>query len=209
MLAQRLGPLRTRGSWIPRAVGMGAIVLLAGGGLGIYLGTQHQPTASHPIAAPLSVKVLRVQTIGLINFGPYDDEDQAANDTDDHPLMLRVTRQGLEFVPIPRSELTAGVPLWTADQMADGTEIFIYIPTGRCMTEVGQGTGLELTHCDLAAHQRWRAIHPTTVLGQPISQFASAAGTCLTAGPRPGPARLTTCGGARAKSQEMALWWSA
>jgi hypothetical protein len=188
---------------------MGAIVLLAGGGVGIYLGTQHPSRASHPIAAPLSVKVLRVQTIGLINFGPYDDGDQTAGDLDDHPLMLRVLGRGLEFVPIPRSELTAGVPLWTADQMADGTEIFIYIPTGQCLTEAHQGTRLELTHCNLGARQRWRAIHPSIVLGQPISQFAGAAGTCLTAGQGPGPARLATCGDARTKSQEIAFWWSA
>jgi hypothetical protein len=188
---------------------MGAIVLLAGGGLAIYLGTQHKPSLTHPIAAPLSAKVLRVQTIGLIDFGPDDDGDPPTNDADDHPLMLRLTRHGLQFVAIPKAEFAAGVPLWTADQMADGTEIFIYIPSGRCLTETRQGTGLELERCDLAAHQRWRAVRAATVLGQPIAQFASAAGTCLTGGPRPGPARLTACGRARTKSQEIAFWWSA
>jgi len=187
---------------------MGVIVLLAGGGLAIYLGTQHRPPPAHA-AAPPSAKVLRVQTIGLINFGPDDDGDQPGNDPDDHPLMLKLTHRGLTFVRIPRSELAAGVPLWTADQMTDGTDIFIYIPDGRCLTAAHQGRKLQLAHCNLGPSQRWRPMHVATVTGQPIAQFASAAGSCLTGGPRPGPARLTACRRARTKSQEIAFWWSA
>jgi hypothetical protein len=203
-----MGPRRTRGSWIPRVTGMGVVVLLAGGGLAGYLGSQHHHQVRHHHAVTaLSARVLRVQTVGLIGFGPDDDGDQSANDPDDHPLMLRLTAAGLAFIRIPKSALVAGVPLWTADQMADGTEIFIYIPTGRCLT-AGRGRP-ELAHCDLTADQRWHAEHQRTVAGQPIAQFASAAGDCLSAGPHPGPARLVPCGPARTKPQEIAFWWSA
>jgi hypothetical protein len=187
---------------------MGAIVLLAGGGLAVYLGSQHRARSDHDVAA-LSAKVLKVQTIGLIDYGPDDDGDQSAHDADDHPLMLRLTSAGLAFVPIPKSELLAGVPLWTADQMADGRDIFIYIPTGRCLTAVRNDTRLELTHCNLGLSQRWRPVHPATVARQPFAQFATAAGKCLSAGRHAGPARLAPCGPARTKPQEIAFWWSA
>ncbi|HXP21738.1 MAG TPA: hypothetical protein VN840_19010 [Streptosporangiaceae bacterium] len=187
--------------------GMGVVVLLAGGGLAVYLGSQHAARPDHDVAA-LSLKVLKVQTIGLIDYGPDDDGDQSNHDADDHPLMLRLTGAGLAFVPIPKSELIAGVPLWTADQMADGSEIFIYIPTGRCLT-AARGTSLGLAHCDLGLSQRWRPVHLSTVAGQPIAQFATAAGNCLAAGAHAGPARLAPCGPARTKPQEIAFWWSA
>lgn len=201
-----MGPRRTRGSWIPRVTGMGVVVLLAGGGLAGYLGSQH-PARHHHSAAGLSAKVLRVQIIGLIDYGPDDDGDRSAHDPDDHPLMLRMTGAGLAFVSIPRSELIAGVPLWTADQMADGSEIFIYIPDGRCLTVARHN--LALAHCDLGPSQRWHAEHRRTVAGQQIAQFASATGDCLSAGPHPGPAILARCGPLRTKRQEIAFWWSA
>jgi hypothetical protein len=187
---------------------MGVIVLLAGGGLVAYLGSQHAARHDHDVAA-LSAKVLKVQTIGLVDYGPDDDGDQSSHDPDDHPLMLRLTGAGLAFVPIPKSELIAGVPLWTADQMADGSEIFIYIPTGRCLTAARRDTSLELAHCDLGASQRWHPAHLATVAGQPLAQFATANGKCLAARSHAGPARLAQCGPARTKQQEIAFWWSA
>src|SRR5712692_2087463 len=140
-----MGPRRTRGSAVPRLIGMGIVILLAGGGLALYLGSQQQQQPSRPVHHNLTLpaKVLKVQTIGLIDYGPDDDGDQSNHDPDDHPLMLKQVGGKLEFVQIPASELAAGVPLWTADQMADGGEIFIYIPNGRCLTAAGGGSGLE------------------------------------------------------------------
>jgi len=92
--------------------------------------------------------------------------------------------------------------------MADGTDIFIYIPTGQCLTAARNGS-LELAHCDLGLSQRWRPRHLTTVAGQPIAQFATAGGNCLTAGSHAGPARLAPCGPAHTKPQEIAFWWIA
>jgi len=216
-------PHRTKGSWIPRLAGVGLVVVLAAAVLAVYLSAVHHaaahakaapPTHSHPA---LSAKVLKAQTVGLIDFGPDDDGDAFGNDPDDHPLKLQPAGAGLDFVPIPASELAAGVPLWTADEMADGTDIFIYNPTGQCLSAAPGARALRLVHCDLQPRQRWRPVHPLTELGQPFAAYANAqTGGCMTAAtvpghgtPKPGPALLQACGPARTKSQEIAFWWSA
>jgi len=204
-------PHRTEGSWVPRLAGVGVIVVLAAGGLIAYVVTAHHagPPSRHRHAV-LSSKVLKVQTVGIIDFGPDDDRDAFAHDADDHPLMLRPTRGGLSFVAIPAAELASGVPVWTADQMADGREIFIYAPTGQCLA-VRRGGLLRLSHCDLSLSQRWRPLDEAASLGQAFAKYASAqTGRCLTAPAKnPGPATLETCGPARLKTQEIAFWWNA
>jgi len=193
--------------------GMGLIVVLAGGGLIGYLSSSRHPVRQnhHAVQSALPAKVLTVQTVGLIDVGPYDDRDPSTNDADDHPLMLRLTSAGIEFVSIPRSELAAGVPLWTADQMADGTVIFIYSPTGQCLAAAPGGRRLALVHCDLGRAQRWRARLAGSAEGLPFDQFASlAAGRCLSAPPTAGaPPRLAPCGATHDKSEEIGFWWSA
>ena len=206
-------PHRTKGSWVPRLAGVGVIVVLAAGGLGGYLATAHQvppPPPPRHHHAVLSSKVLKAQTVGIIAFGPDDDHDSFAHDADDHPLMLRAARSGLSFVAIPAAELASGVPVWTADQMAGGSEIFIYTPTGQCLT-ARRGGLLRLSHCDLSLSQRWRPLDGATSLGQTFAKYASAqTGRCLTAPAKnPGPATLETCGPARLKTQEIAFWWNA
>jgi hypothetical protein len=203
-------PHRTEGSWIPRLAGVGVIVVLAAGGLIGYLATaRHAPPPRHRHAV-LSSKVLKVQTVGIIDFGPDDDRDAFAHDADDHPLMLRPTRAGISFAAIPAAELAAGVPVWTADQMADGSEIFIYTPTGQCLTARHAGL-LRLSHCDLSLSQRWRPLDEATSLAQTFAKYASAqTGRCLTAPQKvPGPATLARCGAARLRTQEIAFWWNA
>ncbi|HUZ53291.1 MAG TPA: hypothetical protein VMU94_12290 [Streptosporangiaceae bacterium] len=204
-------PHRTEGSWVPRLAGVGVIGVLAAGGLIGYLASAHHaavPPRHRPTV--LSSKVLKIQTVGIIDFGPDDDRDPFAHDADDHPLMLHPTRQGLSFVAIPVAELAAGVPVWTADQMADGSEIFIYTATGQCLTAHRAGR-LRLSHCDLSLRQRWRPFDGATSLGQTFAKYASAqTGRCLTApAKKPGPATLEKCGLARLKTQEIAFWWNA
>src|SRR5215471_17380462 len=114
-------PHRTEGSWTPRLAGIGGIVVLAGAVLAVYLGTAHgqAPAApAHHKPPPLASKVTSVQTVGLVDFGVYDDNDGNAwqNDTDDHPLMLLKTGSTISFVRIPRSMIVSGTPEWTADQ---------------------------------------------------------------------------------------------
>jgi len=203
-------PHRTKGSWVPRLAGVGVIVVLAAGGLIAYLATADHAAPPHRHHhAVLSSKVLKVQTVGIIDFGPDDDHDPFAHDADDHPLMLRPTRAGITFEAIPASVLASGVPVWTADQMADGSEIFIYTPTGQCLT--AHHGGLRLSHCDLSLSQRWRPLDEATSLGQTFAKYASAqTGRCLTAPAKdPGLATLADCGPARLKTQEIAFWWNA
>lgn len=208
-------------------------MLLAVGGLVAYLVFGHPaagqpgasgPAASHSPAPTPTVKVVAAITAGLVDFGPYDDGDSTVNDADDHPLMLQVTGGELTFASIPQSVLVSGIPQWTADQMSDGSDIFIYIPTGECLTApaaagagAGTGTGTSqqnprLAHCDLGPNQRWWPLNPTTAVGQAFSQFATwDHGDCLTAAQPDAPARLTPCAPARSKAalpQEIAFFWA-
>src|ERR1022692_225971 len=211
------GRYRTPGSWIPRFTGIGVIVLLASGGLILYAASGgHQAVAGRPVhqrhQVALSAKVRTVQTVGLIDVGPYDDRDPATDDWDDHPLNLLRAGSGLEFTSISRSEIVnGGVPLWTADQMADRTYIFIYSPTGQCLSSAPGGQALSLEHCDLGRTQRWRVEHAGSAEGLPFDQFANvAAGRCLSAHAAAGTApSLQPCGPAHDKSEEIGLWWSA
>jgi hypothetical protein len=214
---------RAEGSSLPRLVGVGIVGAIAVGGV-VYLGVaNHQHTAGHgPRRAhrhpTLSARVVAQQTVGLINFGPYDDRDGTATDRDDHPLLLQPAKDNLlRFALIPSSMLVNGQPQWTADQMADGTEIFIYNPTGMCLA-VATGTAqAELMRCTAVRSQRWRPVHQATYAGQPFAAYANAqTGDCLTAPARrakanppgqPDPATLAACGPARTRSQEIAFWW--
>ncbi len=216
---------RAEGSWVPRLVGVGVVGVIAAGGL-VYLGvanhqhaTSHLPHSASEHPTP-SARVVAQQTVGLIDFGPYDDGDPIAGDTDDHPLML-VPAKGdlLRFVAIPPSMITNGQPQWTADQMADGTEIFIFNPTGRCLAAPPHAGRAELARCTAGRGERWRPVHQATFSGQPFAAYANVqTGDCLTAPAqptkeglpaRPGPATLAACGPARTKSQEIAFWWTA
>ncbi|HUC56160.1 MAG TPA: hypothetical protein VMA95_02075 [Streptosporangiaceae bacterium] len=204
-------PGRAKGSWAPRLAGVAVVVVLAGGVLAVYLGTHgHAPgkAAGQDKRPALSGKVVSMQTVGVIDFGPYDDGDPSRGNPHGHPLMLTMNGSSVDFVGIPVKEITSGTPQWTADQMSDGSEIFIYVPNGKCLSP--QGDQLQLTHCNLGLAQRWRTLHSKVMLGQTISQYANAkTGACLTAPRRPGPAKLATCGKALTKTQEIALWWSA
>src|SRR5260370_853037 len=204
-------PHRAKGSWTPRLAGAAVVVVVAGGVLAVYLGTAHnkQPTpVKHQRSSGLVVKVVSVQTVGLVDFGPYDDGDAWPNDADDHPMMLREERSAVDFAFVPKAQIDSGTPDWTANQTTDGSEIFIFVPTGQCLTAAG--TRLALTHCDLGIDQRWRPLHSLVKLGQPIAQYANVrTGGCLTASPRPRQARLATCAWPRSKAfklQEIAFW---
>jgi hypothetical protein len=220
-------PHRAKGSWTPRLAGVAVVVVVAGGALAIYLGAAqgHQPIKAKHHRSSLSVKVVSGQTVGLIDFGPYDDGDAWQGDSDDHPLMLSEKNSVVDFVRIPRSEINSSTPEWTADQMSSGGVVFIYVPANQCLTAVlpGQGnapgtsaTGgdsVKLTRCGNGPAQRWRPVHARVVLGEAVAQYANvAAGGCLTARRSPGPAMLTPCariGTKHAKNQEIAFWWSA
>jgi hypothetical protein len=202
---------RARGSWAPRLAGVAVIVVLAGGGLGVYLSASHSghhapPRPQH--SAP-RLKVVSVQTVGIIDFGPDDNGRSWQGNPADHPLKLVKQGGEVRFVAISRREIASGTPEWTANQLTDGTQIFIYVPTDQCLSTAGE-TGLRLVHCDLGAAQRWRQLHSGVVFSQVIGQYSNVrTGGCLTAPAHPGAARLSPCGKARTRSQEIAFWWSA
>jgi hypothetical protein len=214
---------RARGSWVPKLVGVGVIGVVAVGGV-VYLGvTNHQHAPSQQPRGPsghptLSAKVIGQQTVGLINFGAFDDRDAFANDADDHPLMLQPTKTGLQFVVIPARLLATGQPQWTADLMADGSDIFIYNPLNKCLALASGGKRPALARCAAVLSQRWRPLVKATYFGQPFAAYANGqTGECLTAPTqptkmnrpaRPGVATLAACGPARTKSQEIAFWWT-
>ncbi len=196
------------------------MAVLAIGGLVAYLVTTHrsparqgdQPGHRHTV---LSSRVVKAQAAGIIDFGPANDGDDFLNGRDDHPLMLQPSRSGLQFAAIPYAEIRAGVPVWTVDQMAGGSVIFIYSATGRCLTAVPDPAGLRdrlrLAHCDLGLSQRWRPQDAQVALGQAYTRYANAqTGRCLTApAGQPGPATLQACGKPTPKTQQIAFWWNA
>ena len=154
--------------------------------------------------------MVKVQTIGVINFGPDDNGDPGNGNSSGHPLMLLPQEHEIDFVSIPRAELVSGQAVWTANQMSDDSEIFIYVPSGKCLAGTPAGH-LILMHCDLADNQRWRPVNPQVVQGQAIAQYKNAkTGECLTSPEaHTGLAFTISCGPPRTKTQEIAFWWSA
>jgi hypothetical protein len=216
----RTRPRRAKGSLLPRLTGVALVVVVAGGAAALaYSRNAHHTAPPHLVSkarnpAPrsgsgLSTHVASQQTVGLVAFGPYDDKDQAMNDRDDHPLELVPTGTSVGFAPIPPADLSAGTPQWTVDQMDDGTDVFIYLPSGRCLSARHGGPGLVLAKCAVSLSQRWRPVSQAKAAGSTISGFRNAqTGGCITAPRRPGPAFLSACGPAHTKPQEIAFWWS-
>jgi hypothetical protein len=205
---------RAEGSWTPRLAGVAVVVVLAGGVLAIYLATARQQSpAPAPKPSPhhgQALKVVKVQTIGVIDFGPDDNGDPGQANSSSHALMLLPKGHEIDFVSIPPAVVISGKAVWTANQMSDDSEIFIYVPSGKCLAGTAAGH-LNLTRCKPAADQRWRPVNSRIVKGQAINQYKNVeTGECLTApGSSPGQAFTTSCGPTGSKTQEIAFWWSA
>jgi hypothetical protein len=208
MPRRRGAPGARRESWLPRLAGIGIVLLLAAGGVAGYLVSLHP--ASARTSPPLSAKVTAHQTVGLIVKASVPGSPAGQ--------LLRLTgRQGSpEFLTVSRAQVTEGAPDWTADLMGGNTYIFIFVPTGDCLTAVGPGASakLALSHCNLAATQRWRRTTSAIKIdGHDFYQYASLAyGSCLTQnGVTSGPvfaAAMAPCSASRPKDQLVAFWWS-
>ncbi|MGO9081163.1 MAG: RICIN domain-containing protein [Streptosporangiaceae bacterium] len=211
MPGQRSVPRRrARGSWTPRIIGIVLVLAAAAAAAAAILLASPGRAAGH--ANRLSAKVRSVQASGLVDPGPPGGSTDA-------PQALQATAAGLVFAPVPRSQLAAGSPQWTADLMADGTYIFIYAPDGQCLSAAGAGRRpavLTLRRCDLGDGQRWRQRGSGARAGGHIYyQFAGrASGLCITAGgPEPGAAGaraagLAACTGSGPWEQQIAFWWT-
>jgi hypothetical protein len=200
---------RARASRLSRLGGFGAIVLIAGGGAVAYVAMFH-PVAAHTVK-PLPIRVVNSETVGLVTqaAGPGSSSGQL--------LQLLSTLATPSFVPVQPAAAANGHPEWTADSMAGGTVIFIYLPSGECLASSRPAghPALLLQHCQLdLQQQRWLRVNGTVQLdGHDYNQYANAAsGKCIT---QTGPvsaqgdqASLEPCQPSRPVSQLIALWWS-
>lgn len=189
-------------------VGLGAVIVVAAAAATAYL-VVFRPAKTHH-GAPLPTRVVSYQTVGLVvaDTRPGAGSNQL--------LQLASNRGALQFSPVAQTQQTQGSPQWTADLMAGTTYIFIYLPTGECLTAVGAAgqPKLGLRHCNLGSAQRWQRTGAAVLSqGHDFYQYASvSAGDCLTqAGVLPGPifgASLKPCASAQPVDQLLAFWWS-
>jgi len=191
---------RARGSRLSRLIGISVILVLAGGGAAAYLITFH-PLGGHA-PAPLSTKVISNQTIGLV-----------AQDAAGSSKLLQLQGPGgvAQFSVVSPAEQQTGSGQWTADQMGDNSYIFIFVPSGTCLTAVGKATPA-LRHCDLQPNQRWRREGRAVLAqGHDFYQYANlSTGRCLTEIfqlPVPAwEARLEACSPSSQTNQLIAFW---
>ncbi len=187
MPGKRNARSRVRGSWAARLTGAAFAILLAAVGAAVYLvvGGAHADNS----ASELPTRVLATQAIGLA--------DSAAGGSDGDTLVTAPS--GLAF----SGSGSAGAN-WTADQMAGGTYIFIYLQDGLCVGPA-RATSVSLQRCSLEADQRWVRQHPVTSSnGLEYWQLRNLGdGRCLTA--VGAAARLEPCRASPGASQLIAF----
>jgi len=167
MPGKRNARSRVRGSWAARLTGIGLALLLAAAGIAVYLVVGGK---SGQDASALPTRVLSTQAIGLVNPGP-----PAQAGARPAPRVFLTSRPDLGFVTGP-----SGAD-WTADQMAGGTYIFIYLPNGQCLASV-RASAVALARCNLGAGQRWVRQHLVSAGGLDYWQLRNlSSGRCLTA----------------------------
>jgi hypothetical protein len=202
---------RTRGSWTPRLAGIGVAVLVACGGAIIY--AIASPAAPRH-AEQLSSRVSTVQTVGIIGQAGQAGQGGAVGAAS-ALRMLTDQGGGLLFAPIPAAIAPQGDPQWTVDAMADGTYIFIYAPSGRCLAagQPGHDT-LRLRRCALGPEQRWHQVSGIVADGHQYSQYRNlGTGRCLAtaasavASEVPVPPALAVCDTAAPARQLISFYW--
>jgi hypothetical protein len=168
--------------------GAGLAVLLAAAGVTAYLIADRGNSDG-----PLPTHVLGTQAIGLINPGPAGASATSSAGASQAAGALLASRAGLTF-----SASAQPGARWTADQMAGGTYIFIYLSNGLCLASPAlPGTAAVLRHCNLEADQRWiRQELTVSTSGTDYWQLRNVAdGRCLTAanGPAGQAAQVRPC----------------
>lgn len=203
---RRTAGTRARGSWLPRFAGLGVVVVVAAAAVTGYLIAFHPGTSRH--APRLPTRVASYQTVSLVLV--YTEPGSST-----HQLLELIGPHGVPvFSPLGPAQLAQSSPQWTADLMDGGTYIFIYLPTGRCLSASGPARRprLALEHCDLDASQRWRRGQaPVSLQAHDFYQYANVRdGSCLTQqGVLPGPvfgATLAACAPSATAGQLVAFW---
>jgi hypothetical protein len=167
---------RVRGSWIPRLVGIGFVILLACAGVAAYLIAGGPPATK--TASVLPTRVIGTQAVSIVFAGLPSQPGGSRV-----PEMLLTSHSD----PIFTADGPSGAE-WTADQMAGGTYVFIYLPDGLCLASVASRSrpapALVLARCNLKTSQRWLRQHQTVgASGVGYWQLRNLAdGRCLTAG---------------------------
>ncbi len=87
---------------------------------------------SKPHAAPLPSQVVSFQTVGLITQAA-----SAGSRARPAAAIARRMASAARFTVLSQAEAQQGSPQWTADQMAGGSYIFIYLKTGQCLAVAG------------------------------------------------------------------------
>ena len=199
---------RARGPWLPRLTGLVAGILLAAAAVIAYVVAFH-PATPHR-TPPLPSRVVSFQTVGLVTAATQPGA------TSSQLLELHAEDGALHFSPVAQAQQTEGSPQWTADLMGGATYIFIYLPTGQCLSAAGSAgrPKLGLQHCNLSSDQRWRRARAAVMTeGHAFFQYANLGdGDCLTqTGELPGPtfgASLSACATRQPADQLLAFWWS-
>ena len=184
------------------------VILVAAAAVTAYVVAFHPTTPHRP--PPLPTRVVSYQTVGLVTSATQ------LGTTSSQLLQLRSENGTLGFSPVAQAQQTEGAPQWTADLMGGSTYIFIYLPTGQCLSAAGTTSQpkLALRHCNLAGAQRWRRTRAAVMTqGHAFYQYANLGdGDCLTqTGELPGPifgASLRSCVAQQPASQLLAFWWS-
>jgi hypothetical protein len=200
---------RARGSWLPRLAGLVLVIIVAAAAVTAYL-VAFRPAASHG-PPPLPTRVLSYQTVGLV----IAEKQPGASSS--QLLQLRNEGGGVAFSPVAQALQTQGSPNWTADLMSGSTYIFIYLPTGQCLSAIGSAGKpvLALRHCNLSGAQRWRRTGAAVLSeAHDFYQYANVSdGACLTrTGAQSGQgfvAGLSACSQQQPPEQLLAFWWSA
>jgi hypothetical protein len=176
-------------------------MLVAAGGALAYAIASPAHAARHLDTLP--TKVAGVQTVGIV-----------AQPGGKLRLLGRAD-SGLWWGAMPPADQPQGNPQWTADSMAGGTYVFIYVPDGLCLASVRlpHKSVLALRRCDLGPDQRWAPVGRTAQsAGHPATQYRDLASRqCLTApgGGQATPAALSPCASSAAGGQLVSFWWGA
>ncbi len=141
MPGKRNARSRVRGSWAARLTGVSIAIVLAAVGLAAYLIVGGADAGNSASALP--TRVLGTQAIDLVASPAPPANSGAAGET------LVAARPGVRFTSVTQTGAN-----WTADQMAGGSYIFIYLPDGLCLG-ASQPAAVALQRCDLQAGQRW------------------------------------------------------
>jgi hypothetical protein len=146
------GPLRS--SLALRVGGTALVIVTAAAVTSVLLLAHSGVQARKDTGAKLSRKVTSALTVGLYNPGPAAPRQQ-------RPLRQMLDSQSglLTFTAALDPGTQRSLERWTADKMSDDSYIYIFVPSGKCLTASAHNLAtVFLANCDLGVTQRWRRV---------------------------------------------------